>query len=67
MLIGRLRAYGVKWSDWVSASRYRTRPNQIGPKHRDKRILTQGPDRDYAIHDAIINKAVELGLMATHD
>ena len=61
MLIGRLKAYGVKWADWVRASRLRTNPNGIG-KHRDKKLLFQEADGSYSIHDAIMDMADTLGL-----
>ena len=62
MLIGRLKAYGVKWADWVRASRLRTNPNGIGRKHRDKKLLFQEADGSYSIHDAIMDMADTLGL-----
>ena len=42
MLIGRLKAYGKKWREWVVASRHRTTPNTISQKHRNKKLLRQG-------------------------
>ena len=62
MLIGRLKAYGVKWADWVRASRLRTNPNGIGRKHRNKKLLFQEEDGSYSIHDAIMDMADTLGL-----
>ena len=63
MLIGRLRAYGKKWADWVQASRLRTKPNTISRKHRNKKLIYQQADGSYEIHDAILEKAKALGLM----
>ena len=34
ILIGRLKAYGKKWREWVATSRYRTKSNAISRKHR---------------------------------
>ena len=62
MLIGRLRAYGKKWADWVRASRLRTNPNAIPRKHRNKKLLHQNADGSYVIHTAIMAKAQNLGL-----
>jgi hypothetical protein len=62
MLIGRLRAYGKKWADWVRASRLRTSPNTISRKHRNKKLLYQNADGSYEIHAAIMAKAQNLKL-----
>ena len=62
MLIGRLRAYGKKWADWVRASRLRTSPNTISRKHRNKKLLYQSADGSYEIHAAIMAKAQNLKL-----
>ena len=62
MLIGRLRAYGRKWSDWVRASRLRTVPNTISRKHRNKKLLYQHADGSYELHAAILAKAKAMGL-----
>ena len=63
MLIGRLRAYGMRWRVWTQASRYRSKPNKIGKKHRNKKLLFQSEDGDYVIHDAILGMATHLKLM----
>ena len=60
MLIGRLRAYGMRWRVWAQASRYRSKPNKIGKKHRNKKLLFQSEDGDYVIHDAILDMATHL-------
>ena len=62
MLVGRLKAYGKKWRDWVKASRWRAKPNQIPRKHRNKKLLRQDADGEYEIHDAIIQTARKLRL-----
>ena len=62
LLIGRLRAYGSKWRKWVETSRLRTRPNVIPRKHRNKKVLRQEADGDYAIHNAIWDEAKQIGL-----
>ena len=62
MLIGRLRAYGKRWRDWVQASRWRAKPNQIPRKHRNKKLLRQNADGEYEIHDAILQMARDLKL-----
>ena len=63
MLIGRLRAYGLRWKVWAQASRYRSQRNKIGKKHRNKKLLFQTEDGDYIIHDAILDMATYLRLM----
>ena len=63
MLIGRLRAYGMRWRVWAQASRYSSKPNKIGKKHRNKKLLFQSEDGDYVIHDAILDMATHLKLM----
>ena len=63
MLIGRLRAYGRKWADWVVASRKRANPNGISEKHRDKKLIEQDVDGSYEIHPAIMQMAKDLGLI----
>jgi len=62
MLIGRLKAYGKKWRDWVRASRRRTNPNTIPRKHRNKKLLRQDADGEYEIHEAILQMATDLKL-----
>ena len=34
MLIGRLRAYGKRWRDWVQDTQFRTKPSIIPQKHQ---------------------------------
>ena len=63
MLIGRLRAYGLRWKVWAQASRYRSQRNKIGKKHRNKKLLFQTEDGNYIIHDAILGMATYLRLM----
>ena len=62
MLIGRLRAYGGKWKEWVETSRLRTRPNTISQRHRNKKVIRQEPNGEYSIHNAIWDEARQLGL-----
>ena len=37
MLIGRLRAYGKRWRDWVQDTQLRMKPSIIPQKHQDKK------------------------------
>jgi hypothetical protein len=62
MLIGRLRAFGRKWKDWVHARMHHKQPHIIPMKHRNKKILTQDEVGNYEIHDAIWDLASDLGL-----
>jgi hypothetical protein len=62
MLIGRLRAFGRKWKDWVHAGMHHKQPHIIPMKHRNKKILTQDDVGNYEIHDAIWDLASDLGL-----
>ena len=63
MLIGRLRAYGLRWKVWAQASKYRSKKNKIGKKHRNKKLLFQTEDGDYIIHDAVLDMAKYLELV----
>ena len=62
MIIGRLKAYGKRWRDWVLAGRNHRQPRGIGRKHRNKKLLTQQADGDYEIHPAIERLARSLDL-----
>ena len=63
MLIGRLRAYGLRWKVWAQASKYRSKKNKIGKKHRNKKLLFQTEDGEYIIHDAVLDMAKYLELI----
>ena len=65
MLIGRLRAYGLRWKVWAQASKYRSKKNKIGKKHRNKKLLFQTEDGDYIIHDAVLDMAKYFCLLYT--
>ena len=60
--IGRLKAYGGKWGEWVRTARWRRQPNKIGEKHQDKRLMKQDEDGNYEIHPALLNEADRLQL-----
>ena len=60
--IGRLKAYGGKWGEWVRTARWRRQPNKIGEKHQDKRLMQQDEDGNYEIHPALLNEADRLQL-----
>ena len=62
MLIGRLRAFGKRWKNWVHAGIQHRQPRIIGVKHRDKKLLTQDYDGSYSIHPAIWQLARDLNL-----
>jgi len=63
MLIGRLRAYGKRWRDWVQDTQLRMKPSIIPQKHQDKKLISQDEEGSYVIHDAILDKARELKIM----
>ena len=54
MIIGRLKAYGGFWREWVNKSHNQRRPKQIPPKHREKRLMRQEADGEYTIHAALL-------------
>ena len=62
MIIGRLRAYGVQWRQWVGATRHTSKPGAIPRKHRNKKVLTQDKHGTYMIHPSIMAKAKALDL-----
>ena len=62
MIIGRLRANGAHWREWVETSRYRATPNVIHAKHGNRRLLTQQPDGQYEIHPELERLAAHLQL-----
>ena len=60
MNISRLKAYGLKWILWINASRHRAKPNVIGRKNLDKRVIRHEPEGAYEIHDAFWDLAKKL-------
>ena len=62
MIIGRLKAYGKRWRDWVQAGRHHRQPRSIGRKHRNKKLLKQDEDGEYEIHSALWRLADDLNL-----
>lgn len=62
IIIGRLRAYGLFWKNWVIAGRHSCNPRIIPRKHQEKILLTQDDEGNYCIHEALLAMADELEL-----
>ena len=62
MLLSRLKAYGSKWSGWVTDGCFQSEKRVIPRKHRDKKLLIQNQDGDYVIHPAVQGMAQSLNL-----
>ena len=62
VLLSRLKAYGSKWSGWVTDGCFQSEQRVIPRKHRDKKLLIQNQDGDYVIHPAIQGMAQSLNL-----
>ena len=63
MILGRLKAYGARWEEWVVTSRYREKPNMIPSRHRNKKVIQQKAGGDYEIAQTLIDEAKRLGLI----
>jgi hypothetical protein len=64
MLIGRLRAFGKRWKDWVHSGIQHRQTKIIPLKHRNKELMTQDEYGEYTIHPAIWQLAGDLNLIA---
>ena len=62
MIIGRLRAYGGRWKEWVSVGEGQRAQRAIPRKHQDKQVLQQDGEGNYTIDDAIWALAQKLGM-----
>ena len=63
IIFGRLQAYGARWEDWVTTSRYQEQPNMIPARHRSKGLLQQQLGGEYEIAQTLIDEAKRLGLI----
>ena len=63
MIIGRLRAYGGRWKEWVSVGEgQRVLSAQSHANTEDKQVLQQDGEGNYTIDDAIWALAQKLGM-----